>query len=165
MGNHFIIGSRFDRKSPEDFGLTSTEQPDVYLREEDGSLWIPRQLYDFGWGDEDGFYRLPMPKFDELVSIVLKAENVDDKYGAASVIIQDYCDELLDKCLEVFASETEIDSYLEFFTILKLDRSVNRSQVIGKSCIDIEKDLTAWNEVATRIADLLADRKHRGRQH
>ena len=66
MGTYFLMSRRFNKRQPE----------------------------DFGWGKETGFYRIPLLDFQGLVNLILQSKSEEDKYGAASVILDDYCDEL-----------------------------------------------------------------------
>ena len=59
----FMMSMRFNKESPEDFGLIPSEDSDIYVKPSDNSLWKKRNLYDFGWGKENGFYKLPLPNF------------------------------------------------------------------------------------------------------
>lgn len=83
-----------------DFGLKEYENGVLY-RKEDQSYWISKPLYDLGYGKEDGFCKLPVLKFDELVALAFD-ENVDNSdiacvmnhWGAVSVLADDYREEI-----------------------------------------------------------------------
>ena len=114
MGKLFLMSMRFDKQSPADFGLVAYENSDIFFRQTDHSLWKSRALYDYGCGKENGYYKIPMPDFNELVNIILHSKTDDDKYGAAAVILDDFCDELLNKCFEIFAYEHPSENILSF---------------------------------------------------
>lgn len=129
MGNHFLMSKRLNKQYPEDFGLISSEDSDAYLKQEDHSQWKSRPLYDFGWGKENGYYKIPKPDFDGLVDIIMTSKEEDDKYGAAAVILDEYGDELLEKCFEILDDSKSSKSYFEFFMILNLKNPINRSSI------------------------------------
>ncbi len=142
---------RFDKKMPEDFGLISSEDPEIFIMPVDNSCWKKRSLYDFGWGKENGYYRLPIPGFDQLIDIILNSDILDNKYGAGAIILDDYGDQLLKKCQEIFNKEFDSEKYSEFFDILQLRNSINRSSILGKSTSQISDDFRKWTEISERI--------------
>ena len=78
---------RFNKQSPRDFGLTFKDGE--FICEQDGTQWASRQLYDFGWGKENGFYKIPLGNFEQLLEL-LQGKDEEDAYGAAAVIMEDY---------------------------------------------------------------------------
>ena len=63
----FKMSFRFDKCTPEAFGLVLSENSEnIYVDKSEGSLWKQQNLYDFGWGAEYGFVRLPEPSFYDL---------------------------------------------------------------------------------------------------
>jgi hypothetical protein len=152
LESQFIMSVRFSRETPEDFGLVRGENPDVFIRQSDNSLWKSRRLYDFGWGDEYGFYKIPLPGFKELVEIGLRAEHEHDKYGAAAVIFEDYCDELLGLCLEVIADDDMLKEYLEFFTKFRFHKPYF-NEIIGQRYSEDSEDYAKWLVIAQAVKD------------
>ena len=148
---YFIMSIRYNKNSPEDFGLIPSKDEDIYIMPSDNSLWRKRNLYDFGWGKETGFYRIPLPKFNELINIMLDSCLNENKYGAASIILDDYIEELLNISLEILSVNTNIDKYYDMFKILRLDEPINRSPIIGKNYNDILKDYEKWKYVSDQI--------------
>ena len=151
MGNYFLMSMRFNKKYPQDFGLIPSDNPGIFLRQEDGSQWKSRPLYDYGWGKENGYFKIPIPDFNGLVKIILQSKKDDDKYGAAAIILDDYCDELLNKCFKIFEDKKNTKRYSEFFKILKLQNPVNRSSIIGKHYSQISEDFEKWKTIAGKI--------------
>jgi len=149
----FMMSMKYNRSKPEEFGLVPAAKGGLYIDPSDNSLWQFRLLYDFGWGQEIGYYRLPMPDFETLVEIILHSVNETDKYGAAAVILEDYPDQLLEKCMEIMATAISAQPYLEFFKILQLDKSFNRSSITGKDRSRIAEDYSRWMSVAKWIFD------------
>ena len=154
MGNYFLLSMRFNKRTPEDFGLVSSENSDIFIRQNDNSQWKSRPLYDYGWGKENGYFKIPMPNFAELVNIILESKSDDDKYGSAAVILDDYCEELLDKCFEIFESGDNLKNYSEFFKILQLQTPVNRSSTMGKEYSCVSEDYERWKMIANRISNI-----------
>lgn len=154
MGNNFLMSKRLNKQYPEDFGLISSEDSDTYLKQDDHSLWKSRPLYDFGWGKENGYYKIPIPDFDGLVDIIMTSKEEDDKYGAAAVILDEYGDELLEKCFEILDDSKSSKNYSEFFMILNLKAPINRSSIWCKNDSQISEDLEKWKAVADKIGNM-----------
>ena len=151
MDKYFMMSRRFDKKLPEDFGLVLSNDPEIFIMPSDKSKWKIRKLYDFGWGKENGFYKLPLLNFDELCNLILSSEIEDNKYGAASIILDDYNYNLLKKCQEIFINNKNLKMYKEFFEILELYKPINRSTIIGKNYKEIKEDFKKWVEIAEKI--------------
>ena len=154
MGNYFLMSMRFNKRLPEDFGLSSSENSDIFIRQNDNSQWKSRQLYDYGWGKENGFYKIPAPDFNGLVNIILQSKSDDDKYGAAAVILDDHTNELLEKCFEIFENEKKLKKYSEFFKILKLQNPINRSSTMGKHYSLISENFEKWKTIANKVSNI-----------
>ncbi|MGI6745869.1 MAG: hypothetical protein ACOX45_06990 [Acutalibacteraceae bacterium] len=155
MGNYFLMSFRFNKSLPEDFGLIKSENLDLFKNLKDGSFWIQRSLYDYGWGKENGFCKTPIPDFNELVDIILSSKSEDDKYGAAAIILEDFCTELLDKCFKIFEDEKNIKKYCSFFEILHLDTPINRSPIKGKHFNEVSEDFEKWKQVSIKVKQYL----------
>jgi hypothetical protein len=145
----------YNKSTPQDFGLLPSDDPETYLHPEDGSMWKFRALNGFGDHDDgaNGYYRLPMPGFEELIRIVMDSQQSDDIYGAASVLLDDHADELLDRCLEML-DEDEAERYLVFFERLHLGRPENRSPITGKKYVQIAEDHRRWDVVSARVTEM-----------
>ncbi len=147
MGNHFVMSFRFDKVTAFDFGFTATGNERA-TNPKDGSVWIKKNLYDFGWGPENGYYKYPLPDFPQLFNLVLAGTDQSDIYGAAAIISEQYPEELLCQC-EIVASD--LKKRAEFKTlseIFKLDSAVNRCPVQGKSFIEVQKDFERWKKLS-----------------
>ncbi len=89
---------------------------DVFRNNSNGMLFRKRLLYDFGWGQEYGFEKLPELSFNELIKLVERQWRLPKRtllnhysekqiqeydifwsnlYGSISVIMQDYVEELI----------------------------------------------------------------------
>ena len=53
MGHFFVMSTRFNKCDASDFGLLRLAE-DMALSPNDGSIWAKTELYNFGWGDENG---------------------------------------------------------------------------------------------------------------
>ena len=89
---YFLMSCRFNKQSPNDFGLKY--ENGVFYSKKDNSIWRICDLYDFGVGRENGFYKEPLPNFEGLVKILLDSSDKEDRYGAAAIIIYNYIDDL-----------------------------------------------------------------------
>ena len=94
---------------------------------------------------------MPLPKFDDLVDIVLNSSLKDNQYGAAAVILDDFCDELLHKCQEILKDTKNLRKYSDFFKILQLDIPMNRSSTLGKKYEEISEDYEKWKNVSIQV--------------
>lgn len=147
----FMMSMRFNKEAPEDFGLIPSEDTDIYIMPSDKSLWKKRNLYDFGWGKENGYYKLPLPQFDDLVNIIMNSECKDNKYGAAAIILDDFNDNLLRKCQEILKDGKNAKKYYDFFRILQLDIPINRSFTLGKNNKEISEDFEKWKYISMQV--------------
>ena len=86
MGKYFVMSIRFNKCIASDFGLISKNE-NIAINPIDNSIWIKTKLYDFGWGKENGFYKIPLPNFNTLLELALYSTNEEDMYGAAAVIL------------------------------------------------------------------------------
>ena len=159
MGNYFMMSMKSNPNLRADYGLAPSEEPDVFIRLSDHTKWKARDLYDYGRGLEEGYHKIPMPSFPELIDIILYSDDDEDKKGAAAVVLGDFAEKLLDKCFEIFAEEKELLRYYDFFGILQLQNPINRSPTIGKHFSDISKDFKKWEEIAKKVSEVLEESK------
>lgn len=147
----FMMSIRFNKNSPKDFGLVPSNEDDIFIMSTDNSRWKKHNLYDFGWGKENGYYKLPLPNFEQLVDIILSSDCNDNKYGAAAIILEDYCDELLIRAQKLLEDEKNMRNHLQFFKILQLETPINRSCVLGKSHSEVSQDYEKWKDISRQI--------------
>ena len=89
----FLMSTKRDRTTAKDFGLV--EKDGRYFNEKDGSEWVPHPMYDYGSGPENGFYKLPLGSFIELITYMEeKQEDWDQSLPAAVMILEKYPQEL-----------------------------------------------------------------------
>lgn len=147
MGIYFFMSMRFNKCDATDFGLVSINE-NTAINPIDNSIWIKKDLYDFGWGKENGYYKFPLPDFSKLIRIVLYCKENDDIYGAASIILEKYSDELLDSCEKMINNIFEKENLIKLIKIFKLTESVNRSNTFCKSITEIQCDFERWKKIA-----------------
>lgn len=114
MKRYFYITVHFSPDYEKSF--FSKQQGNLYINNETREVYCKRPLYDFGWGQEDGFELMPQLPFDKLIKLVeqpmastkerfLKNYTKEEflqadiwrsnLYGAIAVIMQDYVEELI----------------------------------------------------------------------
>jgi hypothetical protein len=153
---HCLMSFRLNKENPSDFGLTGPNDEGLYIRLIDVSIWQSRKLYDNGWGQENGFVRIPYLDFKSLVEIVLNSEDQEDRLGSAEIIIEDHPDELLQYCENIFtvSDKPNIERHRIFFKILKLNLPYNLSIALNQSPEEIEKQHLRWkviSEIVTKV--------------
>lgn len=89
MGTYFLMSKRFNKTSASDFGLVESKNDNLAFDLKTGEMWKKCPLFDFGWGCENGYCKLPIPNFRDLLRILLMENNSnDDIYGAAAIILK-----------------------------------------------------------------------------
>lgn len=150
MGLYFMMSFRFNKQSAHDFGLTHIEN-DIALNPIDNSKWQAKSLYDFGWGKENGYCKLPIPDFQSLFNIALNSKNDEDMYGAAAIILEMYPEKLLDKCEQYINSQPQSIDLKKLSELFNLKNPTNRCAIIHKSCTQIISDFERWNKISEAI--------------
>lgn len=153
MGKYFLMSFRFNKNIAEDFGLIESDDVNFAFDPDDNTLWKKCCLYDFGWGKENGFYKMPLPEFNELFNIILYSDNKEDIYGAAAIIMEVYPDLLLERCEEIVFYCSDNKKIMKLASIFKLSDSVNKSPVKGKSFYEILGDYKRWKNIAQYIKE------------
>ena len=138
-------------KEPERFRLSYDHAIDTYRDMDDGSYWQTRALYDFGWGDEPGYFKLFLPSTEELVELLLTSDIEDDYYGAASVLMDEAADEALPYLEAALQDEGRYPLAARRLAAVGLSRAVNRCEIIGKSAEQVQADFARWQALADEI--------------
>ena len=138
----FLMSTKRDRTTAKDFGLV--EKDGRYFNEKDGSEWVPHPMYDYGSGPENGFYKLPLGSFKELITYMEeKQEDWDQSLPAAVMILEKYPQELKKYLLKKIKDGIE-HFYREFLIFaFKLDD-------LGSKTTD-EKELKDWEYIGLHI--------------
>jgi hypothetical protein len=155
---YFLMSFRFDKTKPEDFGLVqSSDNEKLYINKLDNSEWFKYELYDFGWGNECGFMRLPELEFSELKYLLENSKVQENRYGAAYVLEKNYPDNLLNYLLTIFKNTNLLidESLKEIIKILGLDKVKNRSSIIGKNYEQINNDFENWKYISKRALEFI----------
>ena len=151
---YFRLSFPFSKKTnPEDFGLTKTLRKEIFKDDTDNSKWLRQDLYDFGWGKEPGFVRIPIPDFEDLWELLVNSPVEDNRYGAAHILETKYPEKLLQKVLENidFSMLKKRDILTEALQILHLKEGTNRSEILNKTDQEIKEDFKKWQYVAKRL--------------
>lgn len=149
---YFLMSQRFNKISAEDFGLITTNEPGIYLQPEEKSKWMKRDLYDLGWGPEIGFCRMPIPDFPQLFEMVLREKDPENRFGAAAIILSDYGQALLEKCVALVQTQ-HLEQYRDVFIILNLDSPVRYSEAPMGKCTP--EEYCKWFAISQKIMPYL----------
>ncbi len=142
--NYFMMSHRFDKTSLQDFGLVLT---DGKIVSSDGIEWIPRGLYDFGWGPENGYCRYPIPDFPFLISLASQNVQSDDVFGAASVILEDYPSDLLAHLESIMKTGCDRKTRKHLCFLFKLDIPLNRTVKPEMPLEETKTEHSRWKKV------------------
>lgn len=119
----FHMSFRFDNTKPDDFGLISSEQDNVYIDPNDNSKWEKRNLIDLGWGLEVAFCKLPYPSFNELLHLSLYANSKEKKAGyycSIGLLLHDYASEFFDFTQNILANgKYSLQDHKHFYSIVR----------------------------------------------
>lgn len=147
MGKYFVMSVRFNKCNALDFGLVPKDAGTA-IDPNDNSVWVKTELYDFGWGKENGFYKTPLPGFDMLLELALHSEDRDDMYGAAAVILENYADELLCQCEEMMDDPLRKKEFRRLAELFRLAEPLNRYSIAQKTSEKIKSDHSRWKKIA-----------------
>jgi hypothetical protein len=158
VSEYFLFAKKYPSNAFAEFNLIESSEPDTYIRQNDGSKWRVVPYFTVSYRENSGFHRVPLPCFDELISITMESSDYDDKHGAASVLLDDdHADQLLDRCLEMLDSN-DPEQYYDFFQTLQLGKPENTSPTAGKKYVQIAEDHRKWDIVSEKVAAMEAAR-------
>ena len=83
----FMMSYKHDKITPEDFGLV--ERDGRYFSRKDNSEWIKHPMFDYGYGPEDGFYKLPLGSFNDLISFIEGNYKKEDQSLCAAIMMME----------------------------------------------------------------------------
>ena len=158
MGRFFMMSKRFNKQSAQDFGLIDLSNG-FAKNLLDGSVWQKTKLFDYGWGQENGYCKIPLPDYPELFSIVLSENDEEDVYGAAAIIERDYPEKLLEQCENMIKDSTRKKDLKKISRVFQLDYPINRCPIIGKSHSDIMSDSERWKKISEFITNTSEDKE------
>jgi len=141
-----MMSKKFNKTLCSDFNLY--EKNGKYFSNYDESEWIPCFLYDFGWGRENGFYKVPLGDFYDLIKIVLDKNDEEDSYAASSIIVDKYSYEFKLFLLDIIQTNRQNVDYERLNVIFKLDVPINRTIKDGMDLKSIEKEYSDWELIS-----------------
>lgn len=157
---YFIQTTRFVPKSYQDFGLVKLND-NIYQMKSDNSLWIQRRLYDLGYGRENGFCRLPLLSFDQLINLAFVSlnEKIDDStynyWGAISILIDDFCEDLINYIDDNIQRDILFTKkYFHIYNYIDLELNVPDSLVDRLSDKKQMEYCKKWKLLKSKISDL-----------
>lgn len=159
--------------------IFSKQQGGLYINAETGELYRKRLLYDFGWGQENGFELMPQLSFDELIQLVEKPMVLPQKkcwqkytkeemrqadiwrsnlYGAVAVIMQDYKDEFVEFLstkvdTDYFSNPSIRDNFKCFSFSSKKTKAEGKipGGILTRSYEDILRGYPQWEQISSKI--------------
>lgn len=159
--------------------IFSKQQGGLYINAETGELYRKRLLYDFGWGQENGFELMPQLSFNELIQLVERPmvlpknksrlkytkEEIQQAdiwrsnlYGAVAVIMQDYIDEfvgfLSDKVDKDYFSNPSIRDNFKCFSFSSKkarEEGKNPGGILTQSYEDVLRNYPQWEQISSKI--------------
>lgn len=148
---------KFNKNKAEDFGLEDYDHINsIFKDSKDQTLWLQQSLYDFGWGNEYGFVRLPVLGFDDLWFLLMNSQIQENRYGAAYLLEEKHSIKLLNSLLEIFKDSTHTitDPMKEAFKILRLENARIRGDILGKSLSEIDQEFDKWKHIRDCVKSL-----------
>ena len=155
--NYFLMSFRFNKTKPADFGLAVFDN-EKFINQEDNTFWIKRDLYDFGWGKEYAFMKLPKLCFNDLLELLINSNVEANRYGAATILEEEYPNELLNYLMELLVGSSNFainEKMKEMFEIIQLKDPRNRCKTIGKHYTEIEDDFIKWRLISEKVKEIL----------
>lgn len=161
--------------------LFTKRQDDFYVNNLTGEIYRKRLLYDFGWGQENGFELMPQLSFEEIIQLVERPRVLLKKrflqkyteeeirqvdiwrsnlYGAVAVIMQDYVKEFVEflstKVGTDYFSNPNIRENFKSFSF-NSQKTIAEGKIPGgvltQSYEDILMDYPLWKEISTKVIE------------
>lgn len=152
---------------PKKIGLKPTLSNDIYVDNKTGAKWRKCMLFDTGWGQPEGFEKLPELEFKDLLKLALSSdyattklsvqEEESNKYGAIAVIMERHINEFIDFLSgnldnrELFGNEL----YRHNLSLFGLDARIAKTNggSATKSYEDILNQYPKWREISLQIKE------------
>lgn len=147
---YFRMSFRFNKSNYADFGLICKNGK--FYNNDDNSEWKMMKLYDFGWGQENGFYRLPVGDFDFLIHLVLYSNDEEDSYGAAAYINELLCLDLKTFLLDYIKEKHSKDEIRKLKDLFDLSNPLNRTFVVSMTLDEIINESNDWKKISNYFA-------------
>ena len=151
---YFIQTTRFIPIDYKQYGFKVIDDNTILL-EKDGSIWKSAKLYDLGWGRENGFYRTPMPKKEELFFMVFPKEIKNDfeerfnYWGSISIMLDEYCDFLLEKISNelIVNKKNFIDKYENALLYINAELNVSDNLIDRLADKKLASNCKKWKQL------------------
>ena len=144
---YFLMSTKFNKQSPSDFGLTFVEGK--FILPKDGSEWEQCQLYDFGWGKENGFYKKPLGSFSQLIELVVNSKDDEDSFGAAAIILDRHTEELKQYLLDLIGQKINSQQKKRLNLMFNLVHPINRTVKPTHSIEQINEEFEQWKKISS----------------
>ncbi len=163
----------------------SKYQDDLYINTENGDIYRKRLLYDFGWGQENGFELIPQLSFDELIKLIERPTVLPQKkfwqkyskeeiqqadiwrsnlYGAVAVIMQDYVKEFIEFLSVMIDTDYFSNPCIrDNFKCFSFDSQRAKAEgkipggVLTRSYADILNDYPEWRRISSKVITQIYD--------
>ena len=156
---------RYERK------LFSLIEGDRFRLNASGELYRRRELYNWGYGNEKGFVKLPEPGFEELIVLIRDfrerkrlfgsdRERLEVLVGAVAVVMSDFRNELVD-WLEanidgsLFEDPAVVDNFKWFCFVSGLEKPPFYGGVGVHSYEWLMNQVPKWHEIRDEVLDKL----------
>ena len=177
---YFIVSIKFSLH----YEFAMREEPDgTFIDTATSEKYRKRLLYNWGWGEEDGYEMLPPLTFPDLIYLIecfspqtparkkffgkhkssMKEEDRIKFYnliGAVSVIMQDHVEELIDFFAEKIGTDYfENPTMKENFRWFSVDTEKTRELgkipggILTQSYGDILNQYAKWREISSRVIE------------
>ena len=139
----------------------------LYYHKKTNSKWKKCLLYNTGWGQPDGFERLPELNFEDLIKLALKSdyrttklsisEEESNKYGSIAIIMERHVDELIDFLTINLENEQlfQNDLYRHNLTLFCFDTEIARSNggIGNQTYEEILNHYPKWLEISKKVRE------------
>lgn len=151
--------------------LFEMEEEGLYRRLSDGSLFVKRELYNWGYGNEQGYVKLPLPGFEELLERVIgyreriglfrkDRDGLENLVGAVSLLMADHRYELVD-WLEVnirgplFEDKDVLRNFHWFCFLTGRDKPPFYGGIGVRSYESVLNQIPKWHEIRDEVVEVL----------
>lgn len=155
--------------TPEEVGLKQLSFTNLYIDKKTGVKWRKCLLYNTGWGQPEGFEKLPELKYKDLIKLALLSnhettklpiqEEEANKYGAIAIIMEKHINELIEFLSKNLENKQlfENDLYRHNLSLFCFDANTAKTNGgIGiKSYEDILKEYSKWNIISDSVKKMV----------
>jgi len=133
-----------------------------------GDIYRKRLMYDWGWGQEYGFEKLPQLSFVELLEMITeykgKIFNYSKDYmnfiGAISIIMQDHIEELIDFLAkkintDYFSDKKTKENFKWFSFSSQKTREMGKipGGILSQSYEEVLNQYPKWQEISNTVKE------------